>query len=311
MDHILAVMQPSNRQRDNRDTGAGCNDLDRVLGGHRAERQGSGGPDLLPVRDDSKDQLFCSEVGEREFVVGRSGVLGADHHDRYLFVEGDQVQARLVHRQPEETHVQLVSIDARTGVIDLAQRNELQRRTRLTFTPDPGPFVRDDTGHEADAQGCRHPVMLPIRGFRLLAVGENLPMSKLDLLADPDYLAFWAARHLCTVTTARPDGSLHVTPMGIVLEATNQTAWGVTMGHSFKARNISAAGSTPVAVCQLAGPHWASLEGTAEILSDSETVRRAEALYASRYRQPKPNPDRVALRISLTQALGRAPESLT
>ncbi|NYG57689.1 PPOX class probable F420-dependent enzyme [Nocardioides daedukensis] len=130
----------------------------------------------------------------------------------------------------------------------------------------------------------------------------------LHLLSDPDFLSFWAARHLCTVTTPRPDGSLHVTPMGIVLDAEARQAWGVTMDHSVKARNVRAGERVQVAVCQLDGPYWASLEGTAEILTDPVSVRRAEALYASRYRQPRENPTRVALRITLTRALGRVPE---
>ncbi|MDT0203582.1 pyridoxamine 5'-phosphate oxidase family protein [Nocardioides sp. AE5] len=130
----------------------------------------------------------------------------------------------------------------------------------------------------------------------------------LSLLDDPAFLAFWADRHLCTVSTPRPDGTLHVTPMGIVLDAPQREAWGVTMGHSVKAKNIRAGEAVPIAVCQLAGPYWASLEGTAEILTDPDDVRRAEQFYASRYRQPQPNPERVALRISLARALGRVPE---
>lgn len=134
-------------------------------------------------------------------------------------------------------------------------------------------------------------------------------MNRLQLLHDPAYLAFWEARHLCTVSTARTDGSLHVTPMGIVLDPIAGQAWGVTMGHSVKARNITAYdGGAPVAVCQLEGPYWASLEGTGEILTDEASVREAEQRYASRYRQPRPNPQRVALRITVTRALGRVPE---
>lgn len=134
-------------------------------------------------------------------------------------------------------------------------------------------------------------------------------MTALDLLHDPAYRAFWTARHLCTVTTSRPDGSLHVTPMGIVLDVDAAQAWGITFGHSVKVRNLTT-GPQPrwVAIGQLAGPHWASLEGTATIHDDPATVAEAERRYATRYRQPRPNPARVALLVDLTRALGRAPE---
>ncbi|QIX26735.1 TIGR03618 family F420-dependent PPOX class oxidoreductase [Nocardioides sp. JQ2195] len=133
-------------------------------------------------------------------------------------------------------------------------------------------------------------------------------MARLDLLHDPAYLDFWRARHLCTVTTQRSDGSLHVTPMGIVLDPEREEAWGITSASSVKARNLAASGGAPVAVCQVAGAHWASLEGIARITSDPDSVREAEERYAARYKVPRPNPNRVALRIGLTRALGRAPQ---
>jgi hypothetical protein len=37
-------------------------------------------------------------------------------------------------------------------------------------------------------------------------------------------------------------------------------------------------------------------------------VAEAEQRYAARYRQPRPNPERVALRITLTRLLGNVPE---
>lgn len=134
-------------------------------------------------------------------------------------------------------------------------------------------------------------------------------MKRLELLQDTSFLAFWEARHLCTVTTTRFDGSLHVTPMGIALDPAGRQAWGVTSAQSAKARNITAYGDgARIAVCQIDGRYWASLEGTAEILRDEHSVREAEGRYAARYRQPRPNPQRVALRITLDRVLGRVPE---
>jgi PPOX class probable F420-dependent enzyme len=122
------------------------------------------------------------------------------------------------------------------------------------------------------------------------------------MLSD-DLVAFWAERHLCTVTSLRADGSPHVVPMGVVLDPVAQRAWGITSGTSQKAVNLRR-GDARVAVCQVDGRRWSTLEGLAEVLDDEASVREAEQRYAERYRQPRDNPSRVALRISLTRILG-------
>jgi PPOX class probable F420-dependent enzyme len=112
------------------------------------------------------------------------------------------------------------------------------------------------------------------------------------------------------VTTIRPDGTPHVVPMGIVLDPEHGCAWGITSGASRKARNVRAAGAAGalVAVCQVDGRRWATLEGRAVVLDDPASVREAEQRYAERYRTPRENPARVALRITLTRLLGHVPE---
>ncbi|MBE7324665.1 hypothetical protein IEQ44_08365 [Nocardioides sp. Y6] len=51
-------------------------------------------------------------------------------------------------------------------------------------------------------------------------------------------------------------------------------------------RNIEAAHSTPggarVAVCQLAGSRWSTIEGVAQVVTDADSVARAVGLYAAR-----------------------------
>ena len=121
-----------------------------------------------------------------------------------------------------------------------------------------------------------------------------------------DLLSFWRERHLCTVTTLRQDGSPHVVPMGIVVDEVAGCAWGITNRGSQKVRNISAADApgAPVAVCQVDGRRWSTLEGLAVVRDDEASVREAVQRYAERYRQPRENPDRVAVRITLTGILG-------
>jgi PPOX class probable F420-dependent enzyme len=126
------------------------------------------------------------------------------------------------------------------------------------------------------------------------------------LPASEDFRAFWRERRLCTVTTLRPDGSPHVVPMGVVLDPETDLAWAITSGSSRKARNIRAAAPAGAlfAACQVEGRRWSTVEGLVVVLDDPDSVRRAEQLYAERYKVPRDNPDRVALQVAVTRVLG-------
>src|SRR4051812_5698150 len=112
---------------------------------------------------------------------------------------------------------------------------------------------------------------------------------------------FWTERHLCTLTTLRADGRPHVVPVGVALDLERRCAWVITSRTSRKA--VHAAADPRVAACQVDGRHWSTLEGRAVVLDDPDSVRRAEERYAARYRTPRPNPDRVALRIEVDRFL--------
>ena len=122
------------------------------------------------------------------------------------------------------------------------------------------------------------------------------------------HLDFWRERHLCTVTTLRRDGSPHVIPMGIAVDPSADgaggVAWGITSRTSQKVANLRAGTDPRVAVCQVDGGRWSTIEGTAEVLADEDSVAEAVRRYAERYRQPRENPDRVAIRISITSVIG-------
>ncbi|GAB2873975.1 pyridoxamine 5'-phosphate oxidase family protein [Nocardioides pacificus] len=121
-------------------------------------------------------------------------------------------------------------------------------------------------------------------------------------------LDFWTERHLCTLTTLRTDGTPHVVPVGVALDHEQQCAWVITSGASHKARHVRAApeGRALVAACQVDGRRWSTLEGTAELREDAESVRRAEEVYAGRYKVPRVNPQRVALRVDVARFLASA-----
>jgi F420H(2)-dependent biliverdin reductase len=120
----------------------------------------------------------------------------------------------------------------------------------------------------------------------------------------PELVEFWRERHLCTVSTLRADGSPHVVPMGIVLDAEHHLAWGITSGSSQKVLNLRRGPDRRIAVCQVDGRRWSTLEGVAEVRDDDGSVAEAVRRYAERYRQPRDNPARVALRIEVARILG-------
>ncbi|CAN5695565.1 TIGR03618 family F420-dependent PPOX class oxidoreductase [soil metagenome] len=121
-------------------------------------------------------------------------------------------------------------------------------------------------------------------------------------------LDFWTERHLCTLTTLRPDGRPHVVPVGVALDHERECAWVISSGSSRKVRNLLAAGAGggAVSACAVDGPRWSTLDGTAVVVHDPDSVARACEQYAARYRVPRPHPDRVALQIEVQRFTGSA-----
>ncbi|MGX4691205.1 pyridoxamine 5'-phosphate oxidase family protein [Streptomyces sp. JNUCC 63] len=125
---------------------------------------------------------------------------------------------------------------------------------------------------------------------------------------DTPYLGFWRERHLCTLTTLRLDGTPHVVPVGVTYDPRARLARVITNKSSAKVAHVLAAGpqGAPVAVCQVDGRRWATLEGRAFVRAEPDRIAEAERRYAERYeRTPAPNPSRVVIEIELTRALGR------
>jgi len=125
---------------------------------------------------------------------------------------------------------------------------------------------------------------------------------------DPAYLSFWRERHLCTLTTLRADGTPHVVPVGVTYDPEAGLARVITNKSSAKVGHVLAAGAegARVAVCQVDGRRWATLEGRAQVATERARVAEAERRYAERYgRVPAPNPSRVVIEIELSSAMGR------
>lgn len=116
-------------------------------------------------------------------------------------------------------------------------------------------------------------------------------------------LDFLAERHLATLTTLRPDGTPHVVAIGFTWDAAAGVARVITDGGSRKAAHVRA-GSPRAVVAQVDGRRWLSLEGVPIVSDDPERVAEAVRRYAQRYRQPRVNPHRVVIEISVDRVLG-------
>lgn len=126
---------------------------------------------------------------------------------------------------------------------------------------------------------------------------------------DPDrlddaVLAFLRERHLATLTTLRADGSPHVVPVGFAYSPTERLVRIISAAGSQKARNAGRGGRA--AVSQVDGGRWLTLEGDVRLHTDAEHVTAAEQAYATRYQDPRPRDDRVAIEIVVDRILGRA-----
>ncbi|GAA3083193.1 hypothetical protein GCM10010449_03910 [Streptomyces rectiviolaceus] len=97
-------------------------------------------------------------------------------------------------------------------------------------------------------------------------------------------------------------------PVGVTVDVNAGVARVITRKSSRKVANVLAGGNTArVAVCQVDGGRWATLEGVAEVCTDAAVVEDAVARYGQRYgRTPAPDPERVVLLISIERAMGQA-----
>jgi F420H(2)-dependent biliverdin reductase len=125
----------------------------------------------------------------------------------------------------------------------------------------------------------------------------------LDGVSD-DFREFWTERHLAVLVTLRADGSPHAVPVGVTLDVEARLARVICRGGSVKARNAAARGVAVVS--QVDGRRWSTLEGDAVVRAEPGAVAEAEHRYAQRYRQPRPNPERVVIEIAVRRVLGLA-----
>jgi len=120
-----------------------------------------------------------------------------------------------------------------------------------------------------------------------------------ELLSD-DALAFVTERHLATLSTLHPNGSIHVVAVGFTYR--DGIARVITSGDSRKVANVLADGRASIS--QVDGVRWLTLQGMATIARSPEEVALGVELYSQRYRQPRVNPLRVVIELEVQNVLG-------
>ncbi|MBL0886770.1 pyridoxamine 5'-phosphate oxidase family protein [Myceligenerans indicum] len=119
---------------------------------------------------------------------------------------------------------------------------------------------------------------------------------------NPEQLVFVTERHLATLTTLRQDGTPHVVPVAFTWDAAAGVVRITANRGSVKARNARGypprEGSPRAAVCQVDGGRWITLEGQIDVSEDPDEITAAVARYAKRYRELRPNPERIVLRLT-------------
>lgn len=117
-----------------------------------------------------------------------------------------------------------------------------------------------------------------------------------------EFARFWTERRLATLVTVRRDGTPHAVPVGVTLDLDSGIARVICGRGSQKVRNVLARGVA--AVSQVDGARWSTLEGAAAVRAEPEVVADAERRYARRYREPRVNPERVVVEITVGRVLG-------
>ncbi|WP_350347733.1 TIGR03618 family F420-dependent PPOX class oxidoreductase [Agromyces sp. G08B096] len=113
---------------------------------------------------------------------------------------------------------------------------------------------------------------------------------------------FLAEYHLATLSTLDRNGRIHSVPVGMTyLDGVVRV---IGSGGSQKFLNAERSGRATVT--SVDGRRWISFEGPVRVTDDPDDVALGVALYAARYRQPRPNPRRVVLELTVERVLGSA-----
>lgn len=111
---------------------------------------------------------------------------------------------------------------------------------------------------------------------------------------------FLAENHLATLSTLGRHDRIHAVPVGFTFEGGVVRVIGSRGSQKF----LNAQRSGRATVCSVDRARWISFEGPVTVSDDPDAVAHAVALYACRYRQPRVNPERVVLELTVERVLG-------
>ncbi|WP_406841004.1 pyridoxamine 5'-phosphate oxidase family protein [Streptomyces sp. AHU1] len=110
--------------------------------------------------------------------------------------------------------------------------------------------------------------------------------------------------HVGVLTTLRPDGTPHTAPVRFTWDKTAGLVRVMTVASSRKARNLLAGPGGRVAICQVQGFAWVTLEGFGTVVREPGRVAEGAERYAERYLSAPPNPPgRVVIEIEVDRVL--------
>ena len=98
--------------------------------------------------------------------------------------------------------------------------------------PVPTPVTDSVSVHKVESI----PLKAVAGGTGRLDSRHGLLRPRIRVTPDPSYLSFWRERHLCTLTTPRPDGTPHVVPVGVTYDPAARLARVITNRTSAKVR---------------------------------------------------------------------------
>jgi PPOX class probable F420-dependent enzyme len=125
----------------------------------------------------------------------------------------------------------------------------------------------------------------------------SLPRAVENLLAE---------QHIGILTTCRPDGSPHMTPVRFTWDGHAGLARVMTIKSRRKVQNILANPGGRVGLCQLMGYRWITLEGTGTVTADPQQVAEGERRYAARYGARPPDlPGLVVIEVAVDRQMGQ------
>jgi PPOX class probable F420-dependent enzyme len=113
-------------------------------------------------------------------------------------------------------------------------------------------------------------------------------------------LEFLAENHLATLSTLGRGNRIHAVPVGFTFEDGIVRVIGSRGSQKF----LNAQRSGRATICSVERARWISFEGPVSVSQDPDAVAHAVALYARRYRQPRVNPERVVLELTVARVLG-------